>query len=73
MYTSLTELGLYKAVIIVLAEVIFGYRFVRFGLERTSCEEEELPQLKKKQRYMVIAIILTPCISELITVFRQYF
>lgn len=73
MYTSLTELGLYKAAIVSLAEVIFLYRFGKLCLERTTCEEEELPQLKKKQRYMVIALILTPTISELITVFRQYF
>lgn len=73
MYTSLTELGLYKVAIIALAEVIFIYRFARYGLERTSCEEEELPALKKKQRYMVYAAILVPSISELITVFRQYF
>lgn len=73
MYTSLTELGFYKVAIIALAEVVFLYRFVRYGLERTSCEEEELPALKKKQKYMVFAMILVPSISGLITVFRQYF
>ena len=73
MYTSLTELGLYKVAIISLAEVIFLYRLGKLGLERTTCEEEELPVLKKKQRYMVYTAILVPSISELITVFRQYF